>query len=95
MRDDGYIPGYRVVILTLDAHAAGPAARVSPALSEDFPGLTVEVLAAAEWAENPAALDRAKDAVRHADIVVANLLFLEEHIAAIRPAARTATRWSA
>jgi magnesium chelatase subunit H len=86
MRDDGYIPGYRVVILTLDAHAAGPAARVSPALAEDFPGLTVEVLAAAEWAENPAALDRAKDAVRHADIVVANLLFLEEHIAAIMPA---------
>jgi magnesium chelatase subunit H len=86
MRDDGYIPGYRVVILTLDAHAAGPAARVSSALAEDFPGLTVEVLAAAEWAENPAALDRAKDAVRHADIVVANLLFLEEHIAAIMPA---------
>jgi magnesium chelatase subunit H len=85
MRDDGYISGYRVVILTLDAHAAGPAARVSPALAEDFPGLSVEILAAAEWAENPAALARAKDAVRHADIVVANLLFLEEHVAAILP----------
>jgi magnesium chelatase subunit H len=85
MRDDGYIPGYRVVILTLDAHSAGPAARVSPALAEDFPGLSVEVLAAAEWAETPGALDHAKDAIRHADIVVANLLFLEEHIAAIMP----------
>ena len=85
MRDDGYISGYRVVIVTLDAHAAGPAARVSPALAEDFPGLTVEVLAAAEWSENPAALAQAKDSIRHADIVVANLLFLEEHIAAILP----------
>ena len=85
MRDDGYIPGYRVVIVTLDAHAAGPAARVSPRLAEEFPGLTVTIHAAAEWGENPAALERAKDDVRHADIVVANLLFLEEHIAAILP----------
>jgi magnesium chelatase subunit H len=85
MRDDGYIPGYRVVIVTLDAHARAPP-RASRRRSRGFPGLTVEVLAAAEWAENPAALARAKDAVRHADIVVANLLFLEEHIAAILPA---------
>ena len=33
----------------------------------------------------PGALDRAKDAIRHADIVIANMLFLEEHIAAILP----------
>jgi magnesium chelatase subunit H len=85
MRDDGHIPGYRVVIVTLDAHAAGPAARVSEALAHEFPGLTVSVHAAAEWAENPSALEAAKDAVRHGDIVIANLLFLEEHIAAILP----------
>ncbi len=86
MRDDGHITGYRVVIVTLDAHAAGPAARVSEALADDFPGLTVSVHAAAEWAENPAALDAAREAVRHGDIVIANLLFLEEHVAAILPA---------
>lgn len=85
MRDDGYIPGYRVVIVTLDSHAAGPAARVSDRLAADFPGLTVSVHAAAEWAENPAALEAAKDAVRHGDIIVANLLFIEEHITAILP----------
>ena len=85
MRDDGHIPGYRVVIVTLDAHAAGPAARVSEALAAEFPGLSVTVHAAAEWAENPAALEAAKDAVRHGDIVIANLLFLEEHIQAILP----------
>ena len=85
MRDDSHIPGYRVVIVTLDAHSAGPAARVSERLAGEFPGLSVTVHAAAEWAENPAALDLARDAVRHADIVVANLLFIEEHITAILP----------
>ncbi|MDJ1009089.1 MAG: magnesium chelatase subunit H [Paracoccaceae bacterium] len=85
MRDEGYIRGYRVVIVTLDAHAAGPAARVTERLAGDFPGLTVSVHAAAEWSESAAALDAAKDAVRHADIVIANLLFIEEHVRAIAP----------
>ena len=87
MRGDGdNIPGYRVVIVTLDSHAAGPAARVSERLSGEFPGLNVSVHAAAEWAENPAALEEARIAVRHGDIIVANLLFIEEHITAILPA---------
>ncbi|MDJ0628121.1 MAG: magnesium chelatase subunit H [Rhodobacter sp.] len=85
MRDDGHILGYRVVIVTLDAHAAGPAARVTDRLAIDFPGLTVSVHAAAEWAENPEALERAKDAVRFGDIIITNLLFIEEHIKAILP----------
>ena len=87
MRGDGdHIPGYRVVMVTLDSHAAGPAARVSERLSGEFPGLNVSVHAAAEWAENPAALEEARIAVRHGDIIVANLLFIEEHITAILPA---------
>jgi magnesium chelatase subunit H len=85
MRDDGYIPGYRFAVITLDSHAAGPAARVADQLSEDFPGLSVSIHAAAEWAENPEALEEAKLAIRHADIVVCNLLFIEEHITAILP----------
>ena len=74
-----------MVIVTLDAHAAGPAARVETRLAAEFPGLTVSVHAAAEWAENPDALEDAKEAVAKADIVVANLLFIEEHIKAILP----------
>ncbi|MEE4120080.1 MAG: magnesium chelatase subunit H [Paracoccaceae bacterium] len=85
MRDDGYIPGYRFAVITLDAHAAGPAARVADRLCEDFPGLSVSIHAAAEWAENPGALEEAKLAIRHADIVVCNLLFIEEHINAVLP----------
>jgi magnesium chelatase subunit H len=97
MRDDRYAsadlttaaPGddglYRFVIVTLDAHAAGPAQRVAGRLAKDFPGICISVHAAAEWAENPAALARAKAEVARANIVVANLLFIEEHLTAILP----------
>ncbi|MBM7068602.1 magnesium chelatase subunit H [Actibacterium sp. 188UL27-1] len=80
MRDDAFISGYRFVILTLDSHAAGPAARAADDLAKDFPGLHVSVHAAAEWSENSASLEEARQAVRHADIIVCNMLFLEEHV---------------
>ena len=80
---------YRVVILTLDAHAAGPCARVAERLADDFPGLELSVHAAAEWGESPEALAEAKSAIAQGDIVVANLLFLEEHINAILPDLKT------
>ncbi|CUX81877.1 MAG: magnesium chelatase subunit ChlH [Roseibaca calidilacus] len=76
---------YRFVVVTLDAHAAGPAERVLPRLQADFPGLDVSIHAAAEFAENPEALARAKAAINAADIVCANLLFIEEHVQACLP----------
>ncbi len=102
MRDDHHIAAsltppdkgtgvYRFVIVTLDAHAAGPAARIAPRLARDFPGIEVSVHAAAEWAENPAALAAARAAVESADFVVANLLFIEEHIRAILPQLQAAS----
>ena len=91
MRDEiAPAPAYRVVIVTLDAHAAGPAARMTARLAADYPGLSVTVHAAAEWAEDPCALSRARAAVDGADIVIANLLFIEEHLAAILPNLRAA-----
>ena len=77
--------GYNVVVVTLDQHAAGPAARIAPRLAKDFPGLNVSIHASAEWAENPASLQRCKDALKTADLVIANLIFIEEHINAILP----------
>ncbi|SDE20350.1 magnesium chelatase subunit H [Limimaricola pyoseonensis] len=77
---------YRVVLLTLDAHAAGPCARAGARLARDFPGLTLSVHAAAEWGEQPQTLDAARAAIATADIVVTSLLFLEDHVEAIRPA---------
>ncbi len=89
MRDDFGITraesAYSIVIITLDSHAAGPVARASERLRADFPGLEVSVHAAAEWDEDPQTLFQAKAALATADMVVANLLFLEEHVRQILP----------
>ncbi len=87
MRDDtGYTaPGYRIAIVTLDAHSAGPAERALARLEGDFPGLRISVHAAAEWGEDPASLHEARSAVDNADMVVCALIFLEEHLNAILP----------
>ncbi len=76
---------YRFVVVTLDAHAAGPAERVLGRLQADFPGLQVSIHAAAEWGEDPVKLAEAKAAINAADIVVANLLFIEDHVLACLP----------
>ncbi|ETX14994.1 magnesium chelatase [Roseivivax halodurans JCM 10272] len=89
MRGDWDIPQgpapYEVVILTLDAHAAGPVERAQVELSRDFPGLRVSCFSAAEWGEAPEALSAAKAAIARADIIVVSLLFLEDHVQAILP----------
>ncbi|MCE0506242.1 magnesium chelatase subunit H [Roseivivax sp. GX 12232] len=91
MRDDvTHIRGYRIVILTLDSHAAGPVERAKLRLAGDFPGLEISVHAAAEWAEAPDALEAAKRAIAEADMVLVTLLFLEEHVQPILPALREA-----
>ncbi|MEM8851181.1 MAG: DUF3479 domain-containing protein, partial [Pseudomonadota bacterium] len=82
MRGDGPMP-YRVAIVTLDAHAAGPVARVGLRMADEFPGLEVSVHSAASWAETPEALEIARQAVAQADIVICGLLFIDEHIQAI------------
>lgn len=84
MRDEVIRP-YSVVLITLDSHAAVPAARAEARLAPVIPGLRISVHAAAEWAETPAALEAAKADIRSADIIVVNLLFLDEHVQAILP----------
>lgn len=85
MRDEVTHKPYNVVLLTLDRHAAGPAARVAPILAMDFPGLELKIHAAAEWAKDARALDAAKSDIASAQIVVTSVIFLEEHIRAILP----------
>ncbi len=85
MRDEVIFQSYNFVIVTLDRHASGPAARIAPKLARDFPGLKVSVHAAAEWEKDPAALAATKAAIATADVVVTCVLFLEDHIKAIMP----------
>jgi len=85
MRDELTEKAYNFVIITLDRHAAGPAARVAPKLAMDFPGLNVVIHAAAEWEKDPGALQQAKSDIASAHIIVNCVLFLEDHIKAILP----------
>ncbi len=85
MRDDVMHHMYRFVIVTLDRHAAGPAARIAPKLARDFPGLSLTIHAAAEWDKDPAALQAARDDIAQADMVITSVLFLEDHVKAILP----------
>ncbi|MEJ6396650.1 cobaltochelatase subunit CobN [Yoonia sp. 208BN28-4] len=85
LRDEIHHSPYNVVLLTLDRHAAGPAARVTPALMRDYPGLNLTIHAAAEWDKDAGALAAAKSDIATADIVVSSVIFLEDHIQAILP----------
>ncbi len=83
MRDNVKHKPYNVVLLTLDRHAAGPAARVAPNLAASFPGLQLKIHAAVEWAKDETALQAAKDDIATAHLIVTSVIFLEEHIKAI------------
>ena len=76
---------YRISIITLDSHNAMPCERALSNLVQDFKGLELSIFAAAEWGENPSALEEAKAAIGKSDIIIVNLLFLEDHIQPILP----------
>ncbi len=76
----------RVVIVTMDSHLSGAAARAHVALRRDFPGMELAVHSADEWASDDAALERCKADIAIGDIVVATMLFLDDHIQAVLPA---------
>jgi magnesium chelatase subunit H len=47
-----------------------------------LPGLTLAIHAADEWGSDPQALQRCCDDVARADIIVATMLFMEDHFPA-------------
>ncbi|GAA0607621.1 magnesium chelatase subunit H [Craurococcus roseus] len=76
----------RVVVVTMDSHLAGAAEAASRALRRELPGLELAVHAADEWCSDEAALRACHGDIARADIVVASMLFLEDHIRAVLPA---------
>jgi magnesium chelatase subunit H len=76
----------RVALVTLDSHVAGAAARAEKRLLRELPGLVLSVHAASEWGEDGVALQRCKDDIARADIVIATMLFMEEHFLPVLPA---------
>jgi magnesium chelatase subunit H len=76
----------RVVIVTLDSHLASAVERAQSTLSSEIPGLQLTLHAASEWCEDASALQRCHDDIAQGDIVVATMLFMDEHIKAVLPA---------
>lgn len=76
----------RVVIVTMDMHVARIAGQVRANMTREMPGLSLNLHAAAEWENNPAALERCRADIASADIVIATMLFLEDHVRAVLPA---------
>ena len=76
----------RVTIVTLDDHLAGAVARAQTSLRKDMPGLSLTLHSAAQWGEDEAALARCNADIASADIVIATMLFMEEHVRAVAPA---------
>ncbi len=69
----------RVVIVTMDSHLASATERAGAALARALPGLTLTVHAAADYGKDPEALARCRDDIARGDIVLATMLFMEDH----------------
>jgi len=76
----------RVVMVMMDSHLGGALARAETMLRRDLPNLQVTMHAADEWGGDAPALARCHDDIGRADIVIAMMLFLEDHIRAVLPA---------
>ncbi len=76
----------RVVVVTLDNHLASAASRATAKLRQTFPGLQLAFHAASDWSEGNRAHTRCLEDIAQADIIVANMLFLEDHVQAVLPA---------
>ena len=73
----------RVVIVTLDNHLKGAVDRAQEALGAQAIDLSLH--AASEWGSDAGELEAVKSAIASADIVIATMLFLDDHIRAILP----------
>jgi len=73
------------VIVTMDDHLTGAATRAEAVLRRETPGLTLSLHAASEWANNAEALARCHADIAGGDIIIATMLFMEEHISLVLP----------
>ncbi len=74
-----------VTIVTLDSHMAGAVDRARAALAKELPGLRLTLHAVTEWGGDQTAEERCRRDIETADIVIANMIFLEEHCLKVQP----------
>ena len=76
----------RVVLVTMDSHLASATERANRVLGQALPGLSLVVHVAAEWASDPASLQHCITDIGRADLVIATMLFMEDHYLPVLPA---------
>ncbi|MEO0463499.1 MAG: magnesium chelatase subunit H [Pseudomonadota bacterium] len=74
----------RVAIITLDNHLKGAVERANEALNAD--NIALSLYAASDWEGQDGALDKTLHAIEQADIVIATMLFLDDHVRMVMPA---------
>lgn len=73
----------RVVLLTLDNHVSAALDSAFLRLKRLVPGLQLAVHAAADWEARPDRLAACRDDIAEGDIIIATMMFMEPHIAAV------------
>lgn len=76
----------RVVIVTMDSHLSAAVDRAREVLRQEVPSLELDIHSADEYCNDAGALAACVRDIERADIVVACMLFLDEHIRAVLPA---------
>lgn len=74
-----------VVLITLDNHMSAAVDDARRMLAGEIPNLCLSVHAATDWNDNPDRLQACKDDIARGHIIVASMLFIEEHVKAIGP----------
>ena len=77
-----------IALVTMDGHLGAVIDGVRTAFARDYPGLTISLHTADRWAGDRVALQSCEAAIASADIVIATMLFLDEHIQLVAPALR-------
>lgn len=75
----------RVVLISLDSHLSGAVEAARRALKKAAPSVDLEFHAASDWARDPGSLAACKASIARGDIIIASMLFMDEHIRAVLP----------
>ena len=69
----------RLVLVTMDTHLNSAARRAQFQLQRVIPGLSLQIHAASEFTGNPELIEKAVQDIARGDIVLATMLFMEDH----------------
>jgi magnesium chelatase subunit H len=76
----------QLTIVTMDGHLATAVATAQAKLAKQWPGLSVELHSADEFAADKSKLAACHAAIARSDIIICTMLFLDEHVKLIAPA---------